>query len=93
MVQKRSKPRARVAIGPNQIYGWGISYLPTEVRGIYFYLYLLGNLFSRQIVGRQVYDCESAAAGQRVAPSDLRAPGHHGKSAHRAFGQRLAHER
>ena len=35
--------------------------MPTEVRGVYFYLYLFVDLFSRQIVGWQVYDCESAA--------------------------------
>lgn len=60
VAQKRSKPRALVATGPDQIYCWDISYLPTEVRGIYFYLYLFVDLFSRRIVGWQVYDCESA---------------------------------
>ncbi len=49
-----------MATGPDQIYCWDISYLPTEVRGIYFYLYLFVDLFSRRIVGWQVYDCESA---------------------------------
>ena len=34
--------------------------MPTEVRGIHFYLYLFVDLFSRKIVGWQVYDCESA---------------------------------
>lgn len=37
-----------------------ISYLPTGVRGVYFYLYLFVDLFSRRIVGWQVYDSESA---------------------------------
>ena len=60
VAQKRSRPRALVATGPDQIYCWDISYLPTEVRGIYFYLYLFVDLFSRQIVGWQVYDRESA---------------------------------
>lgn len=58
--QKRSKPRALVATQPDQIYCWDISYLPTLVRGIYFYLYLFVDLFSRRIVGWQVYDSESA---------------------------------
>jgi putative transposase len=48
-----------MATGPDQVYCWDISYLPTAVRGIYFYLYLFVDLFSRQIVGWQVYDCES----------------------------------
>ena len=60
VAQKRSKPRALVATGPDQIYCWDISYLPTEVRGLYFYLYLFVDLFSRRIVGWQVYNCESA---------------------------------
>lgn len=81
VAQKRSKPRALVATGPDQIYCWDISYLPTEVRGIYFYLYLFVDLFSRRIVGWQVYDCESAelASGllqaicerQGIAPHQL----------------------
>jgi transposase InsO family protein len=50
----------------HQLKAWGeafcrdISDLPTEVRGMFFKLYLLVDLFSRRIVGWQVYDCESA---------------------------------
>ena len=66
MAQKRSPPRALVATGPNQIYCWDISYLPTEVRGIYFYLYLFVDLFSRRIVGWQVFDCESAELASQL---------------------------
>ena len=58
--QKRGKPRALTATDSNQIYCWDITYLPTQVRGNYFYLYLFVDLFSRKIVGWQVYDCESA---------------------------------
>ena len=58
--QKRIKPRALTATAPDQIYCWDITYLPTSVRGSYFYLYLFVDLFSRAIVGWQVYDCESA---------------------------------
>ena len=34
VAHKRSRPRALVASGPDQIYCWDITYLPTEVRGI-----------------------------------------------------------
>lgn len=57
--QKRSKPRALAAVKPDQIYCWDITYLPTVVRGAYFYLYLFVDLFSRRVVGWQVYDSES----------------------------------
>ena len=46
--QKRSKPRALVATRPDQIYSWDITYLPTSVRGTYFYLYLFLDVFSRK---------------------------------------------
>ena len=58
--QKRSKPRALVATQPDQIYCWDITYLPTQVRGLFFYLYLFVDIFSRKVVGWQVFDGESA---------------------------------
>jgi putative transposase len=63
--RKVSKPRALVATRPDQIYCWDITYLPAPVRGTHFYLYLFVDIFSRKIVGWQVFECESAqlAAG------------------------------
>ena len=64
--QKRYKPRALTATEPDQIYCWDISYLPSQVRGNYFYLYLFVDLFSRKIVGWQVFDCESAELASQL---------------------------
>ena len=61
-----SKPRAVQATGPNQLYSWDITYLPTTVRGVYFYLYLFMDIYSRKIVGWQVYDEESALLAAEV---------------------------
>jgi transposase InsO family protein len=36
----RSRPRASHATAPNQLFGWDITYLPTEIKGVYFYLYV-----------------------------------------------------
>ena len=58
--RKISRPRAMVATQPDQIYCWDITYLPAPVRGMHFYLYLFVDLFSRKVVGWQVYDRESA---------------------------------
>ena len=55
------KPRALVATAPNQIYSWDITYLPTQVKGIFLYLYLIMDIYSRKIVGWQVYENESSA--------------------------------
>jgi putative transposase len=41
----RSKPRAVCAEAPNQLFSWDITYLPTTIRGQYFYLYLFMDVF------------------------------------------------
>ena len=63
---KRSKPRALVATAPRQLFSWDITYLPTLVLGCFFYLYLFMDIFSRKIVGWQVYDCESSELAGEV---------------------------
>ena len=60
------KPRAVRADAPNQLYSWDITYLPTTVRGQYFYLYLFLDVFSRKIVGWQVYAEESSVLASEV---------------------------
>ena len=55
------KPEALIATGPNQIYSWDITYLPTSVKGLFYYLYLVMDIYSRKIVGWQVYELESCA--------------------------------
>jgi transposase InsO family protein len=64
--QKRHKPRALFATAPNQLFSWDITYLPTPVMGIYFYLYLFLDIFSRKIVGWQVYEAESSELASEV---------------------------
>jgi putative transposase len=48
--QKRICPRL-IAYKPNQIYSWDITYLPAEVKGKFYYLYLFMDIYSRYIVG------------------------------------------
>ncbi|PVX70883.1 transposase InsO family protein [Paraburkholderia unamae] len=62
----RSKPRSVCTDAPNQLYSWDITYLPTTVRGQYFYLYLFLDVFSRKIVGWQVYAEESSVLASEV---------------------------
>jgi len=55
-----AKPQALVATRANEIYSWDITYLPTLVRGLFFYLYLMLDIYSRKIVGWQVQERESS---------------------------------
>jgi transposase InsO family protein len=64
----RSRPPRRLgpapshtATGPGQVWTWDITYLPGPVRGLFFYLYLIVDLYSRKIVGWEVHERESAA--------------------------------
>jgi len=72
----RTATRARVAratvihraTGPNQVWSWDITYLPTPVRGQYLYLYLVMDVWSRRIVGWRVHERESPdLAAQMIA--------------------------
>lgn len=64
--QARSKPRALHATAPNQLFSWDITYLPAEIKGVYFYLYMFIDIFSRKVVGWQVYESESSALASDV---------------------------
>ena len=59
-VRQVKKPKALTATAPNQIYSWDITYLPTEIKGVFLYLYLVMDIYSRKIVGWQVYENESS---------------------------------
>jgi len=57
--QSRCKPTSYCATAPNQVWSWDVSYLPSPVRGQFFYLYLILDIFSRKITGWEVHECES----------------------------------
>jgi len=52
------KPEERVATGPDQLLCWDITYLPTTVRGRFYYLYLFLDIWSRKVVGWGVHDSQ-----------------------------------
>ena len=57
---KHSKPTSYCATAPNQIWTWDITYLSGAVKGMFYYLYLIIDIFSRDIVGWEVWAEESA---------------------------------
>ena len=71
----RHKPGELVALKPNQVWSWDISYLPTTIRGQFFYLYFFMDIFSRKIVGFDVFDQESAVQASIVVSKAYDAEG------------------
>jgi transposase InsO family protein len=45
---------------PNAVWSWDISFLPTTVRGVWLYLYLVVDVWSRKVVAWDVAEVESA---------------------------------
>jgi transposase InsO family protein len=57
--EPRSVPRL-MADRPNAVWSWDITYLPTTVRGVWLYLYLVIDVWSRKVVAWDVAEMESA---------------------------------
>lgn len=62
---RAKKPSTRVvtshcATAPNMVWSWDITWLPMEVKGKYYYWYMVLDIFSRKIVANEVHEVESA---------------------------------
>jgi putative transposase len=53
------KPREHQAQGPLEVWSWDITYLRSAIRGEFYYLYLVVDIWSRKIVGWRVERVES----------------------------------
>src|ERR671911_842720 len=53
-------PSTHVATAPGQVWCWDVAFLPARVRGRWFYLFLILDLFSRKIVGHEVHETDQA---------------------------------
>ena len=55
-----------LATGPNEVWSWDITYLRSPVRGQFYYLYLITDVWSRKIMGSAVYDEESSELASQL---------------------------
>lgn len=82
-------PTTHVATAPGQVWCWDMTYLPANVAGRWFHLFLIMDLYSRKIIDWEVHDIDSADHATRLVrrtaltegiatqPTDKR-PGLHG---------------
>jgi transposase InsO family protein len=64
---KQQRPATtHVANGPGELWCWDMTYLPTEIIGRWFYLYLILGIDSRKIVGWEVHETDNADHAARV---------------------------
>ncbi|WP_339779354.1 IS3 family transposase [uncultured Marinobacter sp.] len=63
--QRSREATTHHASGPCEVWCWDITYCASTVRGQFYYLYMFEDVYSRKIVGYEVYETESGdyAAG------------------------------
>lgn len=64
--RRHRRPREFVASGPNQVWAWDITFLPTTVRGKFLKLYVVIDVWSRMIVGAEVHESEDDALAAKL---------------------------
>jgi len=64
--RKGSRPEKIEVTGPNQVWAWDITWLKTEVEGLFKYAYTIIDLFDRSIVGWTIEDSESDEHAMRL---------------------------
>ncbi len=74
-------PTTHVAMAPRELWCWDMTYLPTQVLGRWFFLYLILDVFSRKIVGFEVHDTDDSVHAAHLAKSAALAEGIHAMKA------------
>jgi len=63
---KHNRPPEKKATGPNQVWCWDITWLKTEVRGIFLYAYVIIDIWDRSIVKWCIHDREDEALAREL---------------------------
>jgi transposase InsO family protein len=64
--RKPAKPDYIEVSGPNKVWSWDITWLKTEVSGLFLYAYTIIDLFDRSIVGWSIETTESEEHATRL---------------------------
>ena len=55
-----------VANAPNQVWSWDITYLRSPVRGRFYFLYMVLDVYSRKVMGWAIHEEESSALASEL---------------------------
>jgi putative transposase len=70
-------PTTHIAAHPGEVWCWDVTFLPAQIQGRWFYLYLILDLYSRKVVGFEVHDTDSAEHAAHLARRTALAEGVH----------------
>ena len=72
---RQKRPKSHRADGPNQVWSWDVTWLPGPARGIFLYLFMIVDIYSRKVVGWEVHEHESASAAASLLEQTVHAEG------------------
>jgi len=70
-----NKPSALKATAPNQLWSWDITFMQSNIRGKFYYLYMFMDIYSRKIVGFDVFEEQTAELAATVVSQAYSAEG------------------
>ena len=72
-------PSTHSATGANELWCWDVTFLASPTRGIFYYLYMIMDIWSRKIVGYEVYESETGELASELFSRTVLAEGCRGK--------------
>jgi putative transposase len=75
--RKSRPPTTHVATAPRQLWCWDMTFLPTEVAGRWYFLYLILDVYSRKVVGFEVHEDDDSDHAARLVQRTALAEGIH----------------
>lgn len=64
--RKGKQPERIDVTGPNQVWSWDITWLKSDVKGLFYYAYTIIDVYDRSIVGWTIENQESDYYAQRL---------------------------
>lgn len=58
--REKQRPNEYIVTAPNQVWSWDVTYLRSSIKGLFYYLYLILDVFSRKIVGWDIHTEENS---------------------------------
>ena len=65
-VSQKRIPPSHLATKPNEVWTWDITWLKGPIKGLFYRLYLIIDLFSRKMVGWEIWESEEARHAEKL---------------------------
>lgn len=69
---RKNNPPEKIATGPNQVWCWDITWIPSNTRGLFYYAYVIIDIWDRSIVKWAIHDREDDALAYELFDKALR---------------------